>query len=252
VGVLKNSSVNRETHSLDFSGFEPFVSPVIAYDDDLRIEGPVRGVRTSGFPPEFSYITPDQFELICKLGSRDLAKEFARRFVAMARDLSDWKTQIARVAANAENDPQEELHELVRNLLSQMAGEVGLSANHFHSDYEGNARREKQHHSYPLLGTWAHPDAAVLSPFRCAIEYDRQPAETNSSHLKISLGKTAAHVLSGAYDSAIQVYLLRPGTYQTEKSYTTDSAGTTKRFLARMEQMGVFLHVGRPSILENR
>lgn len=78
-------------------------------------------------------------------------------------------------------------------------------------DWEGNsARTWPQAHSYTLLGTGAHPDAAVLQPFTCALEFDRQPPTKGTSYLKDRVMKAACHVLSGAYDAVLVVYILDP------------------------------------------
>ncbi|MBI5474974.1 MAG: hypothetical protein HY961_21745 [Ignavibacteriae bacterium] len=247
IGVLKDTRVEKETRTLTFSHFEPFRVRVVALDEDLGITGLCPNTESAGFPPDFSYVTTELLELVSKLGSRDLAKEFACRFITMLQEDSSSQQAIARVSSQADLEPQKELHWLIEKLLAVMADELQLSSTLFRSDFEGNARNGKQIHSYPLLGTWCHPDAAILAPFRCAIEYDRQPAERNTSHLKVSLGKTAAHILSGAYDAAIQVFLLRADSDHNADTYMTDGVGTTKRFLQRLNQLGVFLYVGRPS-----
>jgi hypothetical protein len=78
--------------------------------------------------------------------------------------------------------------------------------------WEGNyERKSEQELCYKICGTWAFPDAAVLGPFTCAFEFDREP-EGGGVHFKEQLMKAAVHVLSGAYDACVFVYLLRPGS----------------------------------------
>lgn len=247
VGLLKDSKVERETRTLTFSHFEPFEVNVVAFDEDLGITGPSPIIVSDGFPPDFSYVTTELIDIVSKLGMQDLAKEFARRFVAMVQEDRSLEAEIARVSRQAELDPQKELHCLIEKQIAVMANDLKLSPALFHTDFEGNTRKGKQMHSYPLLGTWCHPDAAVLAPFRCAVEYDRQPAGSKTSHLKERLGKTAAHVLSGAYDAAIQVYLPHADSGHNAETYMADGVGTTTRFLQKLNELGVFLYVGRAS-----
>lgn len=104
-------------------------------------------------------------------------------------------------------------------------------------DFEGKQRaaNERQRHSYPLLGTWAHPDAAVLSPFTVAFEFDREAA-TDTSHFKTCLMKAAVHVLSGAYEACVLVFALtRPGS--SRETYIDDpSAAVGSMHLIRTLQ----------------
>ena len=83
-------------------------------------------------------------------------------------------------------------------------------------DSEGDRRRRgKQERSYPILGTSSWPDAAVIHPFKCAFEFDRE-AHPGSSHFKNALMKASVHVLSGAYEACVFVYILGPkGTRQS-------------------------------------
>ncbi len=110
-------------------------------------------------------------------------------------------------------------------------------------DWEGNATREwAQAHSYELLGTGAHPDAAVLQPFTCALEFDRQAATRGASYLKERLMKSACHVLSGAYDAALFVYLLgRQG--DTKENYLGDENPFTRQLLASLRLHGLVVEV---------
>ncbi len=110
-------------------------------------------------------------------------------------------------------------------------------------DWEGNGdRKGPQAHSYELLGTGAHPDAAVLQPFTCALEFDRQAATRGASYLKERLMKSACHVLSGAYDAALFVYLLgRQG--DTKENYLGDENPFTRQLLASLRLHGLVVEV---------
>ncbi|MCA9632068.1 MAG: hypothetical protein KC766_30650 [Myxococcales bacterium] len=101
--------------------------------------------------------------------------------------------------------------------------------------------------SYQLLGTDAYPDAAVLSPFRCAIEFDRQSA-SGWSHFKDALLKAAAHSISGAYDATLFVYTLRrkeawAGNYLDDYGEGQPPPGVsvapTQTLLSRLTELGV-------------
>ena len=113
------------------------------------------------------------------------------------------------------------------------SGELGL-----HYDWEGNRKRKgKQGHSYPLLGTYAHPDSAVLRPFRCAFEFDREH-HPQGVFFKQALLKTAVHVLSGAYDAAILVFLLKDGS--SPETYHNDGSQYTQQLRRRFEEQGIY------------
>ncbi len=104
-------------------------------------------------------------------------------------------------------------------------------------DWEGAQRKSgTQVHSYPLLGTWAHPDAAVLRPFTCAIEWDTE-AKPLESRFKQRLMKAAVHSLSGAYDATLFIYLLTPGS--KGRGYVEDGEPTSSRLLAHLAVHGV-------------
>ncbi|MCA9644597.1 MAG: hypothetical protein KC492_28090 [Myxococcales bacterium] len=101
--------------------------------------------------------------------------------------------------------------------------------------------------SYPLLGTDTYPDAAVLGAFRCAIEFDRQPA-SGWSHFKGALLKAAAHSISGAYDATLFVYTLRrkdtePGQYLEDygegRPPPDVAVAPTQTLLSRLTELGV-------------
>jgi hypothetical protein len=80
-------------------------------------------------------------------------------------------------------------------------------------------------YSYHVLGTNAFPDAAVLSPFTCAFEFDREP-EKEVSHLKRALMKASVHVLSGAYDAGVLVYVRHRERAKTD--YLGDGLNTDR------------------------
>lgn len=118
-----------------------------------------------------------------------------------------------------------------------------------HFDWEGNSdRKGKQMHSYPLLGTWTHPDAAVLRPFTCAIEFDREPPEADWAHFKSCLMKASCHVLSRAYDASLLVFSLRrngstPGTYLDPQKDDPYKAKFTSELLTTLRSRGMVIAI---------
>jgi len=112
-------------------------------------------------------------------------------------------------------------------------------------DWEGRKRAttERQAQSYPILGTWTHPDAAVVAPFTLAIEFDREPTSADYSHFKECLLKAAVHVLSGAYDASLLVFALKREESSPEiyLNYEEDTLGYTARLLEILKSHG--LHV---------
>jgi hypothetical protein len=112
-------------------------------------------------------------------------------------------------------------------------------------DWEGNDRREgKQKYSYPILGTSTWPDAAVLSPFKCAFEFDREKKQ-GTSGFKDALMKASVHVLSGAYEACVLVFILLPGLNPYE--YLDDKSKQTRKLVKTLEANG--LYVSFPSAL---
>lgn len=121
-------------------------------------------------------------------------------------------------------------------LKAESAGSA-LTATLF--DWEGNDQREgKQEHSYPVIGTWTHPDAAVLRPFTCAFEFDRE-ATSGSDSFKTALMKASVHVLSGAYEACVLVYILQPRPVLYK--YVEDGSDHTRRLLETLRANGLFV-----------
>ena len=104
-------------------------------------------------------------------------------------------------------------------------------------DWEGNVERPlgTQAYGYPLLGARTYPDAAVLRPFTCAFEFDR---EGGPAKFKERFMKAAVHVLSGAYDACLLVYMLKSGS---TAQYTEDGETHSSRLLANLEAHGLFV-----------
>jgi hypothetical protein len=107
-------------------------------------------------------------------------------------------------------------------------------------DWEGRDRRrpEEQERYYPVLGAWSFPDAAVLSPFKCAFEFDREP-DDGGDQLKRALMKASVHVLSGAYEACVFVYILRPG--RNRPHYLEDGSKHTRRLIKTLTAAGLYV-----------
>ena len=106
-------------------------------------------------------------------------------------------------------------------------------------DWEGNDRRgRKQENSYPILGTWTHPDAAVLRPFKCAFEFDREKKQ-GTSGFKDALMKASVHVLSGAYEACVLVFILLPGLNPYE--YLYEKSKYTRKLIKTLEANGLYV-----------
>lgn len=158
------------------------------------------------------------------------AKELRTRFQG---DLA----QTTREAAATGNE-HKELSKVIGALAKEFAGPDAVF------DWEGRNRgREPQRRSYPLLGTWTHPDAAVTEPFTLAIEFDREPADSNdTAHFKACLMKAACHVQSRAYDASLLVFTLqRPNS--TSATYLRDPSADpahTRELLRSLRAAGLF------------
>ena len=105
-------------------------------------------------------------------------------------------------------------------------------------DCEGNRDRKPgtPSYGYPVLGTSTYPDIAVLAPFTCAVEFDREAR--SASEFRTKLMKAAVHVLSGAYSACLYVYLQPQGS---TIRYTDDGSLHTKRLLMILESFGLFV-----------
>ena len=106
-------------------------------------------------------------------------------------------------------------------------------------DWEGKDRQgRKQDRSYPILGTSAYPDAAVLRPFKCAFEFDREKKQ-GTSGFKDALMKASVHVLSGAYEACVLVFILLPGLNPYE--YLHDERKYTGKLLNTLQASGLYV-----------
>jgi hypothetical protein len=106
-------------------------------------------------------------------------------------------------------------------------------------DWEGNDRRgREQKLKYPILGTLAYPDAAVLRPFKCAFEFDREKKQ-GTSGFKNALMKASVHVLSGAYEACVLVFILLPGLNPHE--YLRDKSKHTRKLVKTLGAKGLYV-----------
>lgn len=107
-------------------------------------------------------------------------------------------------------------------------------------DVEGSKKAERE---YEVLGTTAWPDAVVLKPFRCAIEFDTQPVpkgSVNSSRFRERLIKPLMHLLSDRYEACLFVYVLRHPEH-SRLNYTDDDSPETARVMRFIHERGISL-----------
>lgn len=168
---------------------------------------------------------------------RQLAMEFAMRAARLCE--TDWAHNVRGGDGNEHKGIREDAKALLTAFLGDhKINDPGKFA------YEGAGKGGL---AYQLLGTEAHPDAAVLSPFRCAIEFDRQGA-SGWSDFKTALLKAAVHSISGAYDATLFVYTLRR-TEASLQNYLEDyeppwlpsdvAVAPTQTLLSRLTELGV-------------
>jgi hypothetical protein len=106
-------------------------------------------------------------------------------------------------------------------------------------DWEGKDRKRKRSERYyPVLGTSAYPDAAVLIPFKCAFEFDRGK-KLESARFRTAFMKASVHVLSGYYKACLLVYILRQKPNHHE--YLKDDGRNTKKLIHRLPGLYVTL-----------
>lgn len=234
-GVMRDANSNGT--QLTFRRYDEFRSEVVLCEGEKTsaiwdLEGP-----GAGFSPSwYRLVRPETFARVLRSAGASTspvgaAAAFARK--ACQKFRAEWGEEVRRAYETGD-------HPTLDDELARLAGRGSLFST------EGRGRGASQR-NYELLGTGAFPDAAVVWPFRCAVEYDRQPNPTNSSHLKTTLLKTAAHVLSGAYDAAIHVFVFHDACPWNADSYGLDVRVTeiehlpTRTFLSNLENQGVFL-----------
>jgi hypothetical protein len=168
----------------------------------------------------------------------DLARRFAQR---ISEELRSGRFRKALQNASPQSE-QKNLAKPISEYLDQFRkAEHAESLRRSRYDWEGNyERKSEQELTYKILGAWAYPDAAVLGPFTCAFEFDREP-DRDRAHFKEQLMKAAVHVLSGAYDACVFVYLLRPGSRTS--TYLRDRRVYSKRLLNKLGDAGLYLSI---------
>lgn len=235
IGVMRDANPNGT--QLTFRRYDRFRSEVVLWEGKRAsaiwgLEGPDAGFG----PSSYRLIRRKTFERVllaagASKSPKDAARAFARK--ASERFRQEWGMEVRRAYKSG-------AHPNLDSELEKLAGRGAM----FSTEGRGKAAKLR---NYELLGTGAFPDAAVVWPFRCAVEYDRQPNPTNSSHLKTTLLKTAAHVLSGAYDAAVHVFLFQDacawnaGSYELDVQVSEIEHLPTRQFLSNLEDQGVFL-----------
>lgn len=166
------------------------------------------------------------------------AIQFAEAFATRCQH-ADWRNILTAPAS--EQEEHKVLAPAMRAYLDTFlhdnhAGHAGGGNVLF--DWEGNSTRTwAQSHSYDLLGTSTHPDAAILQPFTCAFEFDRE-SSGGVSQFKAKVLKAAAHVLSKAYDASVLVYVLRRST---KDAHIEDKSPYTAELLRTLRGHGLFV-----------
>ncbi len=93
---------------------------------------------------------------------RVLAREFAGYLASKVPNGSLEQT----IRSARPNEEHKALGPATSELLREFLATHGLNPESALVDWEGNAqRRGLQQQSYSLLGTWTHPDLAVVAPF---------------------------------------------------------------------------------------
>lgn len=178
--------------------------------------------------------------------SRALARDFGN---TLARKVAcDPLARNIRGTTSNQREHQEigdEVEQMLRTFLE--ARSLGTEAKIV--DWEGKTRQRgvRQQQSYSLLGTWTHPDLAVVAPFTVAVEFDREG--DSWAGYKLSLMKAACHVLSGAYDAVVHVFILKyrdseRATYLLDEAAPMTSSGEkpnvfTRQLMANLGAHGV-------------
>jgi hypothetical protein len=166
-----------------------------------------------------------------------LARRFAQR-ISKAFLQPQFRGKLVKAAAGYEHKA---LAPKICEYLNGFLKAEGAKSNRAQAqvDWEGRDRglsdRERY---YPIVGFWAFPDAAVLSPFTCAFEFDREPTRPGSA-FKTALMKASVHVLSGAYDACVFVYVFRRGTGRPR--YLHDKSRHTGKLIRRLQAAGLYV-----------
>jgi hypothetical protein len=107
-------------------------------------------------------------------------------------------------------------------------------------DFEGNPHRTRKQERthYTILGTSTFPDSAIIKPFRCAFEFDRE-LNSGTSEFKNVLMKASVHVLSGAYDACVLFFVLKSGNPPFD--YLGDKSPHTRQLIATLKSFGLYV-----------
>ena len=249
VGVLRDAW-RKDAKTLCWRYYEPFHEPFVVCDADRGIDKGWAYAPCKGFASDAQ--TLEWRSLARILEEAEGPVWYARAFAA---SLAHWFASTPDVldkAWKADRDStfQKGFDQDVGEHLAAFCAEHDLDRKQ-HVQTEGLVGRGRDGKTYGVLGTTAWPDSAVLSPFRCAIEYDHQGRTTSASELKTSIGKTAAHVLSGAYPVAVHVFFLRRDSELTVERLTQgdsiEDRVRTDTFLQQLEQLGLYVAIVGPT-----
>ena len=169
-----------------------------------------------------------------------------RKIIERLRSASNLRKDFVNALRNDPSQPEQEaaaipIQEYLHEFLKAESAGSAHPAPCF--DWEGNEQRQcRQTRSYPLLGTLAWPDAAVLRPFRCAFEFDREDP-SGGADFKTKLMKASVHVLSGNYEACVFVYFLQPR--DTQHGYLDYRNKYTRRLIEALRANGMYVAMVR-------
>lgn len=167
-----------------------------------------------------------------------LAQEFAQR-ISKAFKSPKFRKLLESSPGHEQKAVGEETKSYLNGFMKAEAGDAPCPKPQFGWEGDGQ-RRLKEKRYYPVLGVPSFPDAAVLAPFKCAFEFDRELDEPSEhrSRFKAAMMKAAVHVLSGAYEACVFVYVLQPGS--SPRSYF-DNNRSTKRLVETLQDAGLYV-----------
>jgi len=234
VGVLRGARLDRNV--LRYTRFERFSSPVVVQPRGGRVRSALCAPHAAFSPATFIGIDRSAYLRAMREGGAVPAPE--KEAEAFAKALAKAvRPYFAKLAEDERTEHEhKDIHETVVELLRQRCQRLHVSVERQVVRTEGlrAGRQPDVVQYYPLLTTYAWPDAAVLDPFMCAIEIDRQPPQDSQqrlSHFKTCLMKAAVHTLSGRYDAVLFLYRLRRDAKGRGSEYLHDGSEYTRTLL---------------------
>ncbi len=242
VGVLRGVVVAHGRDQLRFRRYEPFVAPLPATRVGVTLDVP-------DSPCFLRIFESNALQVFALSGKHERPEGMAIEFASQLANLAESSATLLQQRLTARQGPAPAhhlFHREIKQWLASFLERQGLSAAGYRLDTDGLLREGTARARYTLLGTYQQPSTAVLTPFRCAIDYTVQTDPTTGAEVRQGCLDSLAHVASGCFDAAVRIVLLRPDTPHAADSYLTLEQVNTRNFLNHLQAQHVYVAlVGR-------